>query len=173
MIIPSNRKRLTKILFFPVEYEIYTDITSDSNVAYVRICDRSAIELLKSTIETLAIYVASVLIYAIFPIYELIKYRETSLLIPVLFPFSDLVSVNGSIINIANQLFTASIGISGSLGIEVIVCLLKNHLLVMANSICHSIDQSVKDLEKSTRFSNKIVEAHLRNIIIQLQDLDR
>lgn len=173
VIIPSNRERLEKILLFVIEYKIYIDVAEDSDPAYIRFSNRCAVNLLKSTTKTLAMYVASVLIYFTFPIYELIKYQEISLIIPVLFPFTNLTSAIGVIVNMVNQLFTASIGISGNLGIEVIICMIKSTLFDMANSICHSIDELIADFNEVTQTSNRIVELQFRNIIMKVQDADR
>ena len=140
---------------------------------YISVSEQSAYNLSKNLFETLGIYIISALIYATFPIYHFIANNEIHLIIPVLFPFTDLVTVNGIVINMANQLFTGSIGVCGTLGIEVAVCMIKNTFGAISSAACYSIGELVTAFNESTRFSNRIVEIHFRNIIIQLQDFDR
>lgn len=73
----------------------------------------------------------------------------------------------------ANQLFTDSIGISGTFGIEVVVCILKNSFGAISSAVCYSIDELATAFNESTEVSNRIVKIHYRNIVSQLKDFDR
>lgn len=173
MIIPSNCKRLNALVYFAYDYNIYADTTDESNPTYISISERSANNLFKSVFVTLGMFFISIIIYAIFPIYHLIMHHDIHLLVPVLFPFTDIASVNGILINMVNQLFTASIGISGTFGIEVVVCMLKNSFDAISCAVCYSIDELVTTFNESNPLSNRIVKIHFRNIVIQLEDFDR
>lgn len=158
------------LVYFAYDYNIYSDFTDDTDPAYIRISDRSANKLTRSAFQTIAIYTISIVICATFPIYHCFAHHEIHLLIPVLFPFTNLTSIVGIVVNMANQLFTASIGIGGVFGVELVVCMLKNAFGAMTSATCYSIDVMALEIGKSTQFSNRIAEAHFQNIAIQLRD---
>lgn len=83
--------------------------------------------------------------------------------IPILFPFSDLESVNGIIVNILNQMFIAVVGISAVISIEIVTCILKNSVYTIAAIICHSIDRFFNIFtcfEQSEQLFNRTVHNH-------------
>lgn len=169
-MIPTTTKTFQSLIFFAIE-KIYTDINHDSNCNYIRLCDESAIKLLKSTTKTIGIICVSMSLYIFFPIYMFITSNDIQLPIPVLLPFTDIKSIKGMIMNILNQLFIGLIGIAGNVGIEIITCILKNTVWASTVVICHSIDEFSNI---TVNFESKeSINCHFRNILIQVQDLHR
>lgn len=135
-------------------------------------CDECAVKLLKSTVKTIGVIVGSLCIYLFFPIIAFVFEHDLQLPIPVLLPFTDLQSANGILLNLLNQIFMDFIGMAGNIGIEIITCLLKNSVWASVLIICSSIDEFF-DLEKFKSLSNTTIDYKFRNILIQIQDLDR
>lgn len=140
---------------------------------YDSICNESAIKLLKSTIRTLAIVIVSLTIYSIIPVVALLQNNEIQLTVPVLFPFTNLESQTGLIVNMLNQLFIAAIGMTANIGIEVLNCILANTVWTNAIVICYSIDEISRILQNSKQHSVGIVDYRFRNIVMRVQDADR
>ena len=109
------------LLFF--SGKIYTDIDDESNPGYIRACDKSAIKLLKSSIVTMSIMIGTALIYIAFPMVNYFTKNGATVTsidfpIPAYFPFTDLETKTGLIVNILNQLFICGIGITGNVAVE-------------------------------------------------------
>lgn len=177
LIIMIESKRFQSLLFFAGE-KIYTNIHENSNMSYIRVCNESAIKLLKSTLTTLFMLIASNVIYLGFPSYATMIHHEIQLTIPVLLPFTDLETSHGIVINILNQMFISTIGVVGNFGIEVATCMLKNTVWGVMVVICHSIDEISKLLQNSDDDSTESnskgnIDIYFRNMLIQIQDFDR
>lgn len=173
IIIPTKWKMFKSLLFFPDK--IYTDIDAESNPDYIRACDKSAIKLLKSSIVTISIMIGTAIIYATFPIVNYFMKSDAitciDFPIPAYFPFTDLETKTGLIINILNQFFICGIGITGNVSIELINCLLKNTVWASYGAIGHSVDELTKLINKSE--SVVTVSCHFKHILMQIQDYDR
>lgn len=126
---------------------------------------------MKTTTITLAIMFVSLNIYLGFPIFGYIENGDFQLPVPVLFPFTDLESRKGFIINVLNQTIICLIGCSGNIGIEVIQSILKNTVWASTVAIVYSIDEFSANFTKST--STPLRDRYFRNIVRQVQDLDR
>lgn len=171
-MIPSKLEILKSISFFPIE-KIYTYANDESNHEYDKVCNKSAIKLLKDTMQTLAIIIISVTIFSIFPAVASFQNDEIQFMIPILFPFTDLKSQTGIIVNMLHQLVTGVISMTGNIGIEVLNCILKNAVWSSANAVCYSIDELSPILKKSKQVPSKIIDYRFRNIVLQVQDIDR
>lgn len=170
-IVPSELNKLRCITFFPVE-KIYTD-NEKSNRRYIGVCNECAIKLLKSTIKILAIIFASLSIYSIFPLVATIRTDEVQLIMPFLFPATNLDTQTGIVINMLNQIILGLMAMSSNLGIEILNCILSNTVWSSSIVICYSIDEYSHILKRSNKNSNGIDNHRFRNIIIQLHDVHR
>lgn len=168
-MLPSTTKTFQSLIFFAAE-KVYTDIHPESNRNYIRVCDESAIKLMKSTSKTIGIICASISLYIIFPIFMFIVRNDIQFPIPVLLPFTDLESIEGMSINILNQLFIGVIGVAGNIGIEIITHS-KNNVWASTVAICYSVDELSNAMQKIG--SKQTINCHFRNMLIQVQDLDR
>lgn len=166
----SSRKMIQSLLYFGGN-KIYTDITEESNPKYIRLCDQSAIRLLKDISKTLCIISICVFLYAIFPLYTILDKHELQLPLPVFLPFTDTSTVHGIVINIINQIFISLLGLAGNFGIEIAMCMLKNTVWATAVAICFSIDEFTDSIIQSKPARD--IDKEFRNILIQLQDYDR
>lgn len=171
-MVPSKLKILKSITFFPIE-KIYSYVDDESNREYANVCNQSAIKLIKDTMKTLAIIMISVTIFSMFPMFASFQSDEVEFMIPVLFPFTDLESQTGIIVNMLNQFVSGSIAMTSNIGIEILNCILKNAVWSSANAVCYSIDELSPILRKSKQISSKVIDYRLRNIVIQVQDIDR
>lgn len=171
-MIPSSLEQLRSITFFPV-VKIFTYANDESNRVYDSICNQCAIKLLKNTMKTLSIVIVSMAIYSMFPVAALLRYNEVQLMIPVLFPFTNLESQIGIIVNMLNQLLTGTMGLTANIGIEVLNCILTNAVWTSAVVVCYSIDELSQVVRNPKQFSVEIIDYHLRNIVTQVQDIDR
>lgn len=163
----SSRNLVQSLIYFGGN-KIYTDITPESNSKYIRLCDQSAIRLLRDISKTLGIISICVILYGIFPLYTLTFKHELQLPLPIFIPFTDMSTLHGSVINIANQFFISILGLSGNFGIEIAVCMLKNTVWATAVAICHSIDELTDSMIQSK--PSRAIDKEFRNILIQLQD---
>lgn len=172
MIIESKRKAYQSLAFFAGD-KIYTHVTKESNASYIHAINESAIKLFKSTSKTIGIVASSLIILFFFPLYVYVSKRDIQLPIPVVFPFTDLESINGITINVVNQVIISIIGSAGNIGIEVITCILKNNVWACTVAICHSIAELSDALEQTEEDMTRYINTKFRNILIQVQDLDR
>lgn len=171
-MIESSRKMYQSLIFF-VGDKIYINVDEDSNPKYVRLIDETAIKLLTSTLTTISIIIGSIIVYVGFPIYVFIFHNEIQFAVPVYVPFTDLSSTTGIIINVIQQCISVWIGVAGNIGIEIITCMLKNTVWACTVAICHSIDEISELLVKSKTCSSNLITSRFRNILVQVQDLDR
>lgn len=141
VIVPSSRAQLQTALFF-IANHLYIN-NDETNVDYNQMCERSAIKLLKSTAKTVGILMSSVVISATFPIILTVSRHQIQLVVPVLVPFTDLNTWHGLCINLFNQLITIFFGICAGLGIEIIICMLKNSFWTMSAAVCNSLDELI------------------------------
>lgn len=175
---PTHIKVLQSQVYFSGE-KVYASSNHMSNQKYARISEQSALKLLWNTIKIIAIISVSSAIPAMFNLYILIKDHEINLPIPILFPFTDLDSVSGFIINFLNQLLIGILGFVGTIGIEITTCLIKNTLWMMTVATSYAIDEMVEEMTTSVSVSTVWARTQIhidyifRNILLQAQDIDR
>lgn len=162
---------MQSLLFF-VGDNIYPDNQID-NPNYIRSCDKSAIKLLRTVITVICATIIICIFYYIFPIVYYILTKEVHLPVPILCPFTDLMSTNGILINVLNQIFLCSYGLSGMIAIEIMQLMLKNTVWASTVAICHSIDELSLAIEHSNVSSTITIDYLFRNILIQVQDVSR
>lgn len=171
-MLPKSRKLIQSLIFFAGD-RIYTDIQPDSETNYIRVCDQSAIKLLKDASSTLAIISSAVILYSCFPMYAFIKHNEIQLFMPMFFPFTDMESTTGITINILNQIFANTLVLGGNFGIEVATSMTKNSIWSCVIAIGHSVFQLTESIKKTKSQSTRIIDYTFRNILIQVEDFDR
>lgn len=172
VMIPRKLKQWRSLAFFAGD-KIYTDISEQSNMDYIRVCNESTIKLLKSTSITLLIVVVSMNIYVGFPITASMFSDELQLPIPVFLPFTDYSTHYGLILNLINNVYVGGIGLAGNVGVEIITSMLKNTVWVCTYVLCHSIRELSILLESPQDGHTKAIASQFRNILLQIQDLDR
>lgn len=170
--IPSKRLELQSLVYFSGE-NVYPDINEGSDRRYVKMCDRNAIKLLFDTMRALGIISISNLVLLMLGMFAYIYKHEIQLPVPVLFPFTDLETINGITINLLNQLFISFTGFAGLVGIEIATCILRDSLLIITASMCFSIDEMSEKIIDSMQNRPIHIDYHFRHILVQAQDFDR
>lgn len=163
-----SRKHLQGFVFFAGD-NIYTDIYEGSNPNYIRVCDQSAIKLLTTILKTCVLF--NLVVVCLVPPFYLSN--EIQLPVPVLVPFTDLESSMGIIINLCNQCYIIPYASIALLGIEITNCLVKNAIWAVAVAICFSVDELTAAFKDRTSASKRLNNFYFRNMLIQVQDLDR
>ena len=171
VMVSSQRKMWQSLAFFSGD-KIYTDVNEESNMGYIRVCDRSAIKLLTSTAITLVIIVGSMNVYVGFPITTSMFSDELQLPVPVFLPFTDYTTTHGLALNLINNLFVGGVGLAGNAGIEVITSMLKNTVGVCTDVVGYSIDE-LTVLLKDPKQQKNVIKYKFRNILMQVQDYDK
>lgn len=172
VMIPSQMKMYQSLAFFSGD-KIYTDINEHSNMGYIRVCDNSALKLLKTTAITIMIIVVSMNIYVGFPITSSMFTGVLQLPIPVYLPFTDYTTDYGVILNIGNNIFVGVVGLAGNVGVEIITSMLKNTVYVCTATIGYSVHEITILLENHEQKVTRIINHQFRNTLVQIQDLDR
>lgn len=153
--------------------KIYTNINKQSNLQYIRVCNKNAVELLKSTTIIHSIIIGSMNIYVVFPLTTSLFSDEIQLPIPQLLPFTDYTTTYGLILNVLNNVCVCVIGLAGNVGIEIISSMLKNTVWACTDAVCFSIKEMCDLIENHQQKHCRNIECQFRNIFIQIQDLDR
>lgn len=170
IIIPSQKKMLVALSFFAGS-KIYTDLDDSYNPEYLRVCNDSALKLMKDTLTTLGLLVACNCLYVTFPIYSMLCKNEIQFPLPIFLPFTEFDGAIDIILNILVQFYISMYGMVGNFGIEIMICIIKNTVWATVVAISYSIDLMVESVE--TNKSEKTICEEFRAIIVQVQDYDR
>lgn len=162
------RKKSRAAATFPGEY-IYPD--SKIKTKFNAICDESAKKLAKNACIVTILIIISFIQILIGPLYAYLIDGRTSTPIGTLLPFATDDSSKSFYINMIHQLVLAIYGCPGSISIEIVSCLF-NNVLDLAPEL---IEHNMKELEINVKITgwNFHRKTELRNILIQIQDLDR
>lgn len=172
LMTPSKRRALQSLLFFVAE-NIYSSDRED-NPNYRSQFDQSVIELLRTLSIALSATFTFLAIFSIFPFVTYIVRHEIQIPLPVLFPFTELESTTGLVINFSSQVFALFFGAMANISIELIQFMLKNSVWAITVAICLSIDEFSTIFEtRDFNETDRLMDQHFRNILIQIQDLDR
>lgn len=172
VMIDSQRKCWQSLAFFSGD-KIYVDINQHSNPSYIQVIDESAVKLLTSTMITVGIVVGSMNLYVGFPVTASIFGDDIQLPIPVLFPFTDYKTHYGLAINLVNNFFVASVGLAGTIGVEIVTSMLKNTVWACTVAMKHTIDDISELIKTPDPKPSNVLNHQFRNVLIQAQDLDR
>lgn len=168
----SKRKTLQSYVLFAGE-KIYPDFNAKCSRKFMRISDQSAIKMLSNSLKIVGILCFSNIFIGISIILTFILYDEIQMPIPVIFPFTDLESAAGLIINFASQFLMVFMIVIGNIGVEIATCILKNSVWMITVSLCHSIDVITEKIMDPLSNSKTSIDYRFQNILIQVQDLDR
>lgn len=168
----TTRHKLRSVVLFSGDH-IYTDITPQSDPAYINACNESAIKLLRNVFTNMSLIIFSNTLYGCFPMYAFFIKHEIQLALPVFLPFTDIDSVFGLVLNLFNQLLISVSGIVGNYAIEIGTCMIKNSMWAATVAISYAIDNISKSLKQRNPKSSKHCDFEFRNILVQLQDYDR
>lgn len=169
---PSEIKELQGIVYFSGE-NIYPDFNSKCTEKYFRICEQCAIKLFSNAIKVLGSIMVSSAIMPRFAAIAYIMDNDIQLPVPLLFPFTDLESSNGLVINLMHQGFLGFMVVGGNIGIELTSCIVKNTIGTTTAAISYSIDDLIEKFKNPKGNSITYIDGSFRNILIQAQDLDR
>lgn len=167
---PTHRQELRSLVFFSGD-KIYINLNTKCSRRYRRICEESALNLLSNTIKIIGILCFANLINGIFITITFITNNEIQLPIPVFFPFTDLESAEGLIINLISQFCIIFMGVVGNIGIEITTCIIRNTIWMMAATMCYAIEEITLKIKEPMESKN--IDYRFRNILLQEQDLDR
>lgn len=170
IIIPSQRRIFHSLLFF-AGGNIYKDFYEDCNSNHLNVCNQCAIDLIKNTAKTIGILFFFMGMYVIFPLYALIIHNDLQLSCPIYFPFTNLQTTNGIILNILHQVFINGIGITANIGTEILTCMIRNTIWVCTMLICNSIEELSELLQNSESMAC-LIDLKFRSILIQVQEVD-
>lgn len=152
----TRRRKLGQSLCWFAGDKIYTEVDEESDPNYIRVCNESAIKLLKSTALTIAIIIITLNIYLGFPVYSTLFAGEFQLPVAVYFSFTDYSTTYGIVINIVNNLFICIVGLLGLIGIEIITCMLKNTVWACTVAVRYSLVKLSVLLENSEQIHQEL-----------------
>lgn len=148
---------------------IYPNHKDDS---HGRLLDLRANKLILGAIGVLLVISSAGLIFVTFPLCSFFFHGEMSMIVPLILPYTNPESNDGYLINLFHQVILAYFGLTANFGIEIISCLLIGNLRAGVDTV----NDSVNKLNESLKEKEKLTLEHsyrLRNILVQIQDLDR
>lgn len=137
-----------------------------------RLLDIRANKLILGAIGVLLVISTAGLVFVTFPLCSFFIKGEMSMIVPLELPYTNPESSTGYRINLFHQVILAYFGLTANFGIEIISCLLISNLRAGVDTVIDSVNKlnaSLKEKEKLTLDYSY----SLRNILVQIQDLDR
>lgn len=126
------------------------------------------VALVKNNVGLLAVGVS---IFMLYPVYSFLIGERIQVL-PVLLPFTNQNTDTGYYVNIAYQVFSCCMGLSGILANDVFLMELVS-IYNLANGVlefsCHRMSELTNDKKQSSIYR----KMHFRNILMQTQDMNR
>lgn len=110
--------------------------------------------------------------FALYSTYAYFALDKHVLLMCVILPFVDPDTTEGFYINSANLLFVAISGVFGNVGIELGNCAVVHNLRVGFDVVSFECDKLSMDLKTKKHFDTNM-KRQFRNILVQVQDIDR
>lgn len=110
--------------------------------------------------------------FVVYPLYKYIFENAHPMTIPIIIPFTDPDTNFGYYINVSNQLFISFLGIIINIGIEFVSSMLVNNIWVGVSSIKYALHE-FSDFIRREPHKIRDIKYRLRNILIQIRDLDR
>lgn len=154
-------------IFFGHDYLYPSEKRSELSM----ILGNRALELMKkSALSVLALCLASVA-YAIYPFYLYLAEGSHPMPIPIILPFTDPETNTGYYLSLANQGFIMCLGIIGNFAIEIATTLTTNGMWAASDIINYRLNEL--GIGATRGEAESVRKAKLRNILIQIQDLER
>lgn len=169
VLMPSSCARARFLYNFVGEY-----IFANSHVssrAY-EVCDRMAINMVRSTVKVLSILAFATLLTNVQPMISTYFYNERVLLLPIILPCIDPDSPNGFYINLIFQLMFVCPGIIIIFACEMVTCVVRNVFISIAAVSKNSIFEFLSLLAQSKTFSHD-EHFHFRSIIQKIFEMQR
>lgn len=167
---PSSCEKLRSIYNFGADYIYANSEISSSNFD---VCNRMAIDLLKSAIKISSLVFVAYIILVSLPFYKTL-HNEYELVLPIIMPFVDPNTQNGFYINMANQLVHLCIGSFGIPIHNLFGCILKNNVLVTAAVIENTLNEFKKKLKNNKNFAKETAcIGEFRNIVLKILDFHK
>lgn len=165
--VGPDRFRYREIILFSGKH-IYLDRKPFTE--YERKVDENAGKVITDSLLTTVFVIFSFFLVIIGPAYVFVVHGEYVVPTGVILPFVDPNTGRGYAINIIIQFGTAIAALLGLVSIEGMSSMINNAYTVMADILCFNMRKFSDDLGHGT-FSNEN-RAELRNIFVQLQDLE-
>lgn len=169
-LVIFNLDQLKVIYNFSGQY-IYVE-NEHRTVADTNVRDKMATHLITSSIKTLSLFNASLILMLAVPAFLIVVMRQDLLIVPVIIPFIDPESDVGYLLNVANQLIFCVIGTVSLLGIELSTCIVKNGVIAAAAVIKYELVKLDKILHINKEFTPERMQ-EFRNIVAEILDFDR
>lgn len=131
-----------------------------------------AIKLVISCVKTVFLILLSFGVVAMVPIYKFFYTDEKELLVPFLFPFTEIETQFGYYLNMAFQSMYGIFAAVMLLSTEIAICMLKNNGAIATVIIKNELMQLKNQLEMDDEFTDEH-NWTFRNIILQVLDLNR
>lgn len=165
--IGPNRYRYSALALFAAK-NIYKDSTPTN--AYERKCDLLATKLLVHAVVAVIVDLISYGLVIVGPAYVFITEGRFVMPTGVIVPFMDPDSRLGFVINLSIQFLSAFTALIGTMGLQITNCLIVNSFTTMTDLVCLNM-KTFSDGLRARHFTYQ-QKKELRNIIVQLQDLE-
>lgn len=157
------------LLLYPGDYT-YPNSGASPNV--YKICDLHATALLTNVIKRQSILLFCLSVFVIGPLYLTIIEREHAMIFAAVLPFTDPTTDEGFYVNFIHEVVLLLIPVPAVFGVELVICMINNSILVTAELIEDSIQSLDESLRRNPEFTNQR-SWELRNLILKIQDFDR
>lgn len=166
---PWTREQLRQLYNFAADY-IYAKCNDSPNIW--NLCNRMAIYLITCSIRVNSLVVLSYALAICAPLYKTLFTDENEMILPIILPFINPDTQTGFNINYTYQLIFCIFGSIAVPGCELVSCVLKNNVSVIAAVIEYTLTEFEIRLEMDDP-APADVSLEFRNIIIKIQDFDR
>lgn len=166
---PLTREQLRRLYNFGADY-IYAkhDISPKNH----DVCNNMAIYLITCSIRVNLLILLSYALAVGAPLYKTLFTDENEMILPVILPFIDPDTQNGFNINYAYQVIICIFGGFIVPGCELVTCVLKNNVSVIAAIIANELTEFQMRL-KEYNVASADIDLEFRNILLKILDFDR
>lgn len=154
-------------LYFGCDY-IYP---ASKDKKLTQILDARANQLFQTLLKVSAALIIAIVIYIIYPSYLFVTEGAYPMPVPLLLPFTNVESTIGYSLILFNQIIIAVPAIIGNFAIEFGTAVTTNSMWGAADHINYRLEELAQGVVEGEAVT--IRKAKLRNIFIQIQDLDR
>lgn len=164
----KNIEIVRSLIFFGHRHIYPTDRTGK----FAQILNKRANDLMKNSILVIIVIIISGFLYFVYPMYVFFVDGVRPSPIPIIIPFvGSTDSLYGYLWSVGNQSIIVSVGFVANLGIEIMVALLVNNLWAASDNIQFGLDELALNVRRGRPVAMR--QAQLRNILVQIQDLDQ
>lgn len=166
-IVAPIRVEYQSIVFFAGNY-IYKD---SSNAKFQRMLDRRVLQLLTHVLIISGLLFTGYIVFESLPIATFLLTGKRTMVTAVQLPYFDPASDLGYYLNVINQTVLSHFIVFVNIGVDSTFAMIVNSMWAGVDIIRYSVDE----MQHNFRQNGNSVEQRrrLRNILIQIQDLDR